>query len=74
MDSVHTSYTTSPVTKTVTYGTKETVQISQTVSTIYETLTSTICTKCTASPAPTSVKPSATSLPATTTDVVATVL
>ena len=69
MNSVRTSYTTCPVTKTATYGTKETVHVSQTVSTIYETVTSTICTKCVAPPTP---APTVSTHAATTQEVVTT--
>ena len=50
--SVSTIFSTCPVTQTVTSGTKEIVHVSQIVSTIYETETSTLCTKCVAPPTP----------------------
>ncbi|MCJ1468613.1 Glycoside hydrolase 18 protein [Pseudocyphellaria aurata] len=68
---VRTTFTTCPVTRTVTSGTKETVQVSQIVSTIYETETSTICTKCVAPPTP---APSSPAPPVTTREVVTTVI
>lgn len=43
--------TTCPVTNTVTSGTREIIQTSRTVSTIFNTITSTICTRCVAPPA-----------------------
>lgn len=41
--------TTSPVTRTITSGGSQVVQTTQIVSTVYRTVTSTICTKCVAS-------------------------
>ncbi|KAL9129994.1 MAG: hypothetical protein Q9217_001716 [Psora testacea] len=49
-----TSYlTTCPVTHTATSGGSTVLQFSQTVSTVYSTITSTICTKCVPPPTPT---------------------
>lgn len=42
--------TTCPVTETITIGTSSRLRVTQSVSTIYETTTSTICTKCVAPP------------------------
>lgn len=44
--SIQTTVTTCPVTNTVTSGTREIIQSSRTVSTIFNTITSTICTRC----------------------------
>ena len=43
---VYTTLTTCPVTKTYTIGKSTSLEYTQTASTIYETVTSTICTKC----------------------------
>lgn len=51
--SIYTTVTTCPVTKTHTIGTSSSLEVTDTVSTIYRTVTSTICTKCI--PPPTAV-------------------
>ncbi|MCJ1462203.1 hypothetical protein MMC07_000803 [Pseudocyphellaria aurata] len=62
---VHTTVTTCPVIDTITSGSTQIIQTSQTVSTVFSTVISTICTKCIAPPkslsapsAPASVPPS----------------
>lgn len=54
--------TTYPVTKTITIGSSSSLQTIQSVLTIYETITSTICTKCVAPPTITPDTPPKTSL------------
>ena len=61
--------TTSPVTRTITSGGSQVVQTTQVVSTIYRTVTSTICTKCVA-PSTTAAPTAPTSIQSITTTVV----
>lgn len=49
---ISTYLTTCPVTQTVTSGGSQIIQTGSTVSTVYSTITSTICTKCVAPPTP----------------------
>ncbi len=44
--SVYATTTTCPITKTITIGTTTSLEVTQTVSTVYKTITSTICTNC----------------------------
>lgn len=66
--SVHTILTTCPVTQTLTVGHQTKHHVTNTVSTIYQTMTSTICTKCVAPPTP------ALTAPAKIHDVITTVM
>ncbi len=43
---IRTTLTTCPVTETIRSGTSESIRVTQTVSTVLSTLTSTVCTKC----------------------------
>lgn len=65
--SVYTTLTTCPVINTVTSGSTQIIQTSQTASTVFSTVTSTICTKCVAppntQPAPSAPVPVPSSLP-----------